>query len=450
MESFLNSFSAVFANEISFIFSCLIAGYFVIGIFIVLLNFKNPRLLVLADMAPSMLTSMGILGTFLGIFIGLQDFNYNIDTSLPKLLDGLKIAFGTSILGLSSALTFRFIRPIIARGEVSQEVGADEIYQQMVEMNKNSKELITVISRSEETTKDGLETLRKALTDDSDSSISGQLQRLRASISDLEKITQRGFEEQVKEFKEFAEHMSKAFSEAIIDELKSVIREFNEKISEQFGDNFKQLNEAVGKLVEWQENYRVQMEQLKSSLDSSVAAIEKTQGSIESIEQSTSKIPEHMEKLSEASQKIETTINSLEEGILAVAAMREKAENAFPTISDKIEEIMSTLKDGLELQQQNITKLSETLQNSVSTQTASQEELLNGLQNSFNTTMGQVSDNLNDSVVKLDEAMQQEIGKVVNTMAENLSGVVQQFVADYTPLLEQSRKIVEMSQEANK
>ena len=46
--------------------------------------------------------------------------------------------------------------------------------------------------------------------------------------------------------------------------------------------------------------------------------------------------------------------------------------------------------------------------------------------------------------------MQEEIGKVVNTMAENLSGVVQQFVADYTPLLEQSRKIVEMSQEAKK
>ena len=40
--------------------------------------------------------------------------------------------------------------------------------------------------------------------------------------------------------------MSKAFSEAIIEELKSVIREFNEKISEQFGDNFKQLNLAVG------------------------------------------------------------------------------------------------------------------------------------------------------------------------------------------------------------
>ena len=69
MESFLNSFSAVFANEISFVFSCLIAGYFVIGIFTVLLNFKNPKLRILADMAPSMLTSMGILGTFLGIFI---------------------------------------------------------------------------------------------------------------------------------------------------------------------------------------------------------------------------------------------------------------------------------------------------------------------------------------------------------------------------------------------
>ena len=33
-------------------------------------------------------------------------------------------------------------------------------------------------------------------------------------------------------------------------------------------------------------------------------------------------------------------------------------------------------------------------------------------------------------------------------MAENLSGVVRQFVNDYTPLLEQSRQIVELAKRA--
>ena len=40
--------------------------------------------------------------------------------------------------------------------------------------------------------------------------------------------------------------MSKAFSKAIIDELRDVIREFKDKLADHIGDNFKQLNEALG------------------------------------------------------------------------------------------------------------------------------------------------------------------------------------------------------------
>ena len=55
--------------------------------------------------------------------------------------------------------------------------------------------------------------------------------------------------------------------------MKGVIREFNEKISEQFGDNFKQLNEAVGRLLEWQENYRTQIEQTQTEIEKTAQPI---------------------------------------------------------------------------------------------------------------------------------------------------------------------------------
>ena len=42
----------------------------------------------------SIIMSAGVLGTFVGIFIGLQDFNVNeIENSVPFLLEGLKTAF---------------------------------------------------------------------------------------------------------------------------------------------------------------------------------------------------------------------------------------------------------------------------------------------------------------------------------------------------------------------
>jgi len=41
--------------------------------------------------------------------------------------------------------------------------------------------------------------------------------------------------------------MAENNSKALIEALQEVIRDFNAKINEQFGENFKQLNEAVGK-----------------------------------------------------------------------------------------------------------------------------------------------------------------------------------------------------------
>ncbi|MCD6162089.1 MAG: MotA/TolQ/ExbB proton channel family protein, partial [candidate division Zixibacteria bacterium] len=62
------------------------------------------------DKLPTILTSIGILGTFMGIFIGLWNFNVNaVQESIPQLLEGLKIAFMTSIVGIFSALIIKYI-----------------------------------------------------------------------------------------------------------------------------------------------------------------------------------------------------------------------------------------------------------------------------------------------------------------------------------------------------
>ncbi len=46
-------------------------------------------------------TVLGILGTFIGIALGLKDFDTNnIEQSVPPLLAGLKTAFLTSIFGI--------------------------------------------------------------------------------------------------------------------------------------------------------------------------------------------------------------------------------------------------------------------------------------------------------------------------------------------------------------
>src|SRR6056300_850989 len=70
---------------------------------------------IITSTTESNLTSIGIFFTFLGIFIALSNFDSNnIQDSIPRLLDGLSLAFGSSVFGLFSALIFRIIfRPTL-------------------------------------------------------------------------------------------------------------------------------------------------------------------------------------------------------------------------------------------------------------------------------------------------------------------------------------------------
>lgn len=72
--------------------------------------------------APGILTSLGLFGTFWGVAVGLGGFNSrNIDASIPVLLDGLKLAFWTSILGMFYAELINIVHYIAKAFLVHEE-----------------------------------------------------------------------------------------------------------------------------------------------------------------------------------------------------------------------------------------------------------------------------------------------------------------------------------------
>lgn len=65
------------------------------------------------------LTGLGILGTFIGLSLGLNSFNgndiYTISDNVGPLLDGMKVAFHTSVYGIFFSLIFNMVyRAIMA------------------------------------------------------------------------------------------------------------------------------------------------------------------------------------------------------------------------------------------------------------------------------------------------------------------------------------------------
>lgn len=155
------------------------------------------------DQLPSIISTLGVLGTFLGITRGLMSFDTaSLDQSIPILLDGLKTAFFTSLLGMSGSLILN--RIVSAKFDKEPKSSEIEKAARMIidAMNANQRELprfleeankkfVTILSQDEtvkiirrdvEQLKDDVEELKginQELRSTNDS-IAEELPRLRA------------------------------------------------------------------------------------------------------------------------------------------------------------------------------------------------------------------------------------------------------------------------------
>lgn len=66
-----------------------------------------------AELIPGLLTSLGILGTFIGLMNGLTGLDFTNTESLmgaiPRLLEGMQYAFATSVAGIACSLFFNIV-----------------------------------------------------------------------------------------------------------------------------------------------------------------------------------------------------------------------------------------------------------------------------------------------------------------------------------------------------
>ncbi len=129
----------------------------------------------------SIVTIIGVLGTFGGIAWGLLNFDaQNIEASVPELLEGLKFAFLTSIVGILLSILLKWLALNKRRkqaGETDTGATVDDLVETLQAIYEAQK------SEGDET-RETLRAIEKALTGDGDSTVLTQLQKLRTTFSD--------------------------------------------------------------------------------------------------------------------------------------------------------------------------------------------------------------------------------------------------------------------------
>ena len=93
--------------------------YFIAAITLLAIYFHARFTPFVVAKSPAILTACGILGTFIGVAIGLMEFDPNaVQRSVPALIDGIKTAFWASACGIFFALTIKLREVFCGGGRV--------------------------------------------------------------------------------------------------------------------------------------------------------------------------------------------------------------------------------------------------------------------------------------------------------------------------------------------
>lgn len=352
------------------------------------------------EYAPTLMTSLGILGTFTGVVIGLLDFNTSdIAGSIPALLEGLKTAFITSIVGMLAAMLFNgmdawVFSPQREKSDVKQEdVTPTDIHAALIHQSKLLEKIVQGIDNQEE------------------GSTVGQLKLLRNDFSDFTRDTRAHNTEFSRklwlEMERFAEMMSKSATSQLIEALRQVIQEFNQNLMEQFGENFKALDASVKKLVDWQAEHKEQVEQMTLQYKLGVSAIAQTQEAVHGIWERCKEIPVAMAELKVVLETNQYQIQELQRHLEAFVAMRDAAVEAVPTIRSKVEEIGEHLAAGASHMQQTIEGSAQQLQVSAEGVATQLESSARSVQEKLEYVGGHLLSSAEDIKVKLEHGATQ-------------------------------------------
>lgn len=266
-------------------------------------------------------STIGVLGTFVGISIGLWKFNPNdITSSVPLLLSGMKIAFATSIIGMAASI---FMKYIALKNEDEENI--DDIMELFNTMIAESRNVNNTLIENQKQTENVLNKVSEIWASHQEN----LTVVLKNEIASLNNNTISKQEELIGEFK-------------------------------KLGECFTLLNSGVNNLLTWQENYKETIENTTKELETVIQTIHNADESIESISKNSSLIKENNEKLSEVLKEINKTQNVIIDSNKSIIEISNTAKESIPQINEHFTNIDNRTKESTAYLQ---TLISENLNN---------------------------------------------------------------------------------------
>ncbi len=300
------------------------------------------------NQVPGALTGLGILGTFIGLSIGLQHFatgsTAEITSSISPLMEGIKVAFHTSIYGMVFSLVFNFV---YKRKIEELESGIESFvaaYHKYVLPDSDTdamSRLIEVGTAQQEAIEKLIGTISESLSEGMRNLMEPQFARFDETLS------------------HFAEGAEKNQLDALGTVVNAFIAEMNKAMNNSFSQlsytidqtyllqkkNSDQLNTILehaavqgNKLTEWINAASAQLARLQEATEKMPVDAEKTLALLqEALNRSDAHFREMVSQVSEMTEQVPATLGEAYGNVeQALAATRESVDN-FADLVERLE-----------------------------------------------------------------------------------------------------------------
>ena len=308
------------------------------------------------------------------------------------------------------------------------------------------------------------------------SSIHTKIEEYKNIFNDFMDNSSRENSELILAFKEFSNYMLEENSKAFIEALNKTIRDFNINLVETFGSNFKQLNEAVAKLLDWQEHYKDTIELTTENQKTIFNSFRNIEIELDNFNQKTKGINTVVSELSLATKEALEQNYRLNDSLEVIAKLDNQVKELLPNfmkinsnlddnlktfseetnkITDELNDFTSNLGSSLDKSKNQVNKLLEDTIKSFSTTIEKSEENNKEIVRSTSEKIKALNDELDKSIKekinKIDNFLKEQVQKTDNALKDNLNDVIkmlgnisEKFAEDYEPLANKLREIVQL------
>ncbi len=250
-------------------------------------------------------------------------------------------------------------------------------------------------------------------------------------FSNFFKASESQSRELITAFKEFATYMAEENSKAFIEALNKTIKDFNNNLIESFGSNFKQLNEAVIKLVDWQEHYKETIESTTENqkvIFDSFTGIEKELNTFSSETKNINSVVTELSTLTKESMEQHIKLN---ETLSVFSELNNHAKELIPNlveINNTIDNDIKTFNSYSNELIDNLNNFTNNLQNNFSQYI---DDINRGVKGSTDSIMGIMEESLKKIEDNFDKSLENTDLKLKET-SENIFTGIEKFNTDFS------------------